>query len=897
MKHFLFGLLLIVGLFIGSAMLPAARAVALARQPSPTAQDNVTSDRLRELTESASNIVTTFISAVQQPLGKYFDNLAYILAYFITLVFFMRLLRQGGSADEMYWALIRLVCCFILLGACAYREPGAIETSGAVDFDKTDLTTYIGQVGNAFAYGEGGDNNSLIGRNVERRRLAFSNGYSEFVANEFTYRINDENRLIQYPDDATGGEQVMAVDSSTGDSIRKVAGALTNERGWSMDKLFQYLNMARGIVEFGDLFLLILNGFLIAAIKLSAPFMIAVSIDREFASRIGKNFAWGALVVLVIMPFISQLVRFFAYTAGAIPFGKVANPYFVYDATSGNVIVHGNPEYMIIISAALMTICGLCMFASPFISYKIAQGGVFEAVAGTVSGWMGAMIGTGISMWSSATGANINKQAADISSSAQAQGDTQSAAGAQRSELISANAHRSATEAQSRGDAVASSSTAWLEANAASARADIAANRSTADAQTTFGEAQINNEAERRSAAFGTEQQLGEAKYDQFYIGGGVAKGLGDTVTAIGNSGGLSGQNAAVAPVAGDALMGAKVLSYFAGNKDSATASGSGGGAPHSSSSPYLGANGKAQGGEREFVPALNGNSVNDAIRGAGANPNQSSCAYTGNGALKNLGLIPKNAHTSARARESMDDLQSKGGWQKVNPQEMQAGDAVFFVGKNWGKAKYPDMNGAGVHQMTATGHGTVSGSPGHGLKFERNAYGMQRSMGGEMVVLRSPQLAQSAASANGRSVMIPEGNRAIFAAPFPVQKALMENERAAIKTGGGDAAARIGYERRSGAAWNEAASLKGVAVSEAQGKQSIAWSQHGSRMNAAGIEHRGASQSAEVRFEASSAAIKTRHEAAMKAANLNAAASVISSFGSTIASQAQGAMQQYNRF
>ncbi len=852
-------LLSVVGVSAGAWWMPSAHAQhPCGPTPCPSTQDDSMREKLEALTDAAKKIVPTFINAVHDPLGTYFDNLAYLLAYIVTFIFLMRLIKQGGDPEDFYWSIGRMALMFALLGFCAYRTPSSGQG--------TDLPTFFGRIGVGIAYGDPGDNGSFLGRKVKERQLKFSNGYSDFVSNSFYYEIDGEDRLIEYPDDDASGKQVFAAPNSGGEVLNRIANAVQSDRGWSMDRLFQFLNVSRGVVEFGDLFLLILNGFLVAAVKLAAPFMVAISIDREFAQRVGKNFAWGSAVVLIVMPIISQIVRWCAYSIGAIPFGHIKNPYFVFDATTGSVVVNGSPEWMIIISASLMMICGLCMFASPFISYKLAQGGVFEAIAGTVSGWMGAMIGTGISMWSAATGAAISKQAADQTATAQAAADTRSAEGSLTSAIIQANTKHRADGIRSSAEASSASNMAMIEASSKAMSADVSAQEKVSGFLASLGEEQGKNQARLQAEGFQTDANMREAVMDGTPVIGAVAKEMSD----------------------------AKNSYYMGVGGPSAVPTGA---------------------GQQQYVPALTGSNINQAVQRAGTLPNESSCAWTGNSTLKNLGLIPQNARTSANARQSMNDLGTHG-WQRVNPSDMQAGDAVFFVGQRWGKQKYGDLGGAGFHQMTATGNGTVSGSPGRGVKFEQNVGGMLRSRGGQMVVMRAPAFTNSASAEGGRVVglpidkndpeslfmpkpgmAIPTGRTDMGTMPFPVRKLVAGYEKTRIEVGGANAAAQWGTNVKINAAYQEAQGMKAIAWNEAAGKQQVAWQTHGMRMQAAGVEKHGSIQAAQTQFQASKDAIQIRHEAALKQASLIRLSTLVTSFGSTVANQAHGAMQQYNRF
>lgn len=801
--------------------------------PCASNQDDSIRDRLEDLTDAAKRLVPTFIQAVHDPLGSYFDNLAYILAYCVALVFLIRLLRQGGDAEEVYWAMARMALMFALLGFCAYRSPQSGQG--------TDLPTMASRIGNGIAYGGQRDDQSFLGRKVSQRQLKFSNSYSDFVDNSFYYRINGEDRLIEYPDDE-GGQQVLTVPNSGGDALQRIANAVTNDRGWSMDRLFQFLNISRGVVEFGDLFLLILNGFLIAAVKMAAPFIVAISIDREFAQRVGKNFAWGAAVVLIVMPIISQIVRWVAYTVGSIPFGHISNPYFVYDPSTGSVVVHGNPEYMIIISGFVMMICGLCMFASPFISYKLAQGGVFEAIAGTVSGWMGALIGTGISMWSAATGASISKQAAETSATAQMQADTVGAAGAYRSSMIGANARHSAAIVQSQTEMMTGINSARVDQWGATQRAGIAAQEKiagiTADANSTL----INNEAKRRAETYGASVGLDKAEYEQFGVFGSIVQEGRDAGIGLG----LNSND--------------RTDSY----------------------SDYL--NGSGQPNDAPFSPQLNGNGAPAIGNFSGWEKYGGTRPFNVNSDAQGI----KDAYKEQFGKEMPANIGQRPIHNREGYDHRNAMDVPIDPNSNEGKwlRGYLQQQGipyrAASRPMTSASTGKIT-STGRHIHIGQGSH----DSGGQTWAVGTtvPQ------------VSIPQGNQSIRNAPFPVQDKVVPAEKARIETGGSDSAARYSAAVKTNAAIAEAQGLSRVAAQESAAKQQIARAANAGRIRAADIDQQGTINAARVTLNASEAAIRARYEGAMKAANLQRLSTIVTSFGSTIANQAQGAMQQYNRF
>jgi hypothetical protein len=188
-----------------------------------------------------------------------------------------------------------------------------------------------------------------------------------------------------------------------------------------MPFLFSILSFARGILAFGDLYLLALGGFLMIAVRLAAPVMIALAIDRNLANKISYPFLWGTIVLTLIWPVVSQLIRAFAYMGGNLAMSLDASD-VVYQwdpQTMGEIMTSGaEPFYTVIIAIVIMTIAGLSLWMSPVIAYKVAMGQVYESVSSTVSSWAGALVGAGIELYSSAIAASISNQA----ERAQAQG-------------------------------------------------------------------------------------------------------------------------------------------------------------------------------------------------------------------------------------------------------------------------------------------------------------------------------------------------------------------------------------------------------------------------------------------------------------------------------------------
>jgi murein DD-endopeptidase MepM/ murein hydrolase activator NlpD len=504
-------------------------------------------------------------------------------------------------------------------------------------------------------------------------------------------------------------------------------------------------------------------------------------------------------------------------------------------------------------------ICGLCMFASPFISYKLAQGGVFEGVAGTVAGWMGAIVGVGASVWSSATGAAINRQADQMSANAQQKADGVSAQGSHRAELLSANAKHSADETRSRTEAASAVSSARLEGWATGERADIGASEKIAGEQSRLGETLINNEAKRRAEAFGAEVGLDKANYEALGVVGSVGQEVGDAWTHTVGSG-----------------LPANYSDYINGADGNSAGFGQPAAAPFQ---PRILSPGEEAPGWAAPVPRGGQfSSPRDGGERMHRSTDQSAPAGTPIGVAAS-GTVSKNYwdDTSGWCLE----VDHGGGW-KTSYAHMQQQSSM--------------TQGAHVNRGEMIGKVGDTGSGSHGDHLHFVTKLNDQRVDANRTNLR-PFLGSSAGNPDGMNVTIPQGNHSIRNAPFGVQEKIVPFEKTRIETGASDAAARAGAGVRIGAAQREAAGLRYVAGVETGEKTRIAYAAHGGRMQAAGIEHRGSVQSAGIRLDSTTAAIGIRHEAAMKQANLRALSTLVTSVGSTVANQMQGAMQQYNRF
>lgn len=839
-------------------------------------------DTLERIAGAAADMIPTFVKTVEEPLGPYFDFLAWYLAWLIMLMFMLKVFRGAAQNDpeDIFWAFARVGVCFALLSYCG-------DTNG--DGVRGDLVNRLGRIGNSVAYGDpcGDGCRSFLQRQVHEKQLQFSNSYTRFLEGHFMYRVDNEDRLVQYPDEENVGFQMLAAMYSGTYSPQQLADKF-NPSGWSMGWLFQFLNFGRGLVEFGDLFLLILNGFLVASIRLAAPFMTAVAIDREHAKRISVPYAWGVVIVTLVMPSVSQVIRFFAYTVANIPlgFGGGANPYFKFDPSTAKVVALGNPEYSILIAALVMIICGLSMFASPYISYKLGQGAVLEAVTGVVSGWMGAIVSTGVSTASVAMGAAISNQAANVSANAGA-----------RAEGVTAN---SALEASNRNAAGALSNQIALSRSSQQAEVGNARATEWASAQRAIAQ-QEKLEAEQVAGV-----QAGDMERDTK-----LANQLATSTVGLDDS---FRNDFGVLNMATSSIddLGRGLGFRSTRNVDNVT---DGVGAIPGTEQPFRGL---GEGGR--VAPTVSGGAYG-ARRDYGQHTGVDDNNFRAGEAV---GVAAAGRVSFARATEGAGGVVAVdhgGGRQSVykhldpesikgvkEGQQVERGD---FIGRV-ATAERAGTSAQGAHlhfeagMAAGKGKGGVprtSGDPNSAEFSDLRAINLSTSTvsGGRRGAYQAPENVRSFLdSAGGDISKLPHTKRDQYLAMTNATREAMTSGAAdRHKSGATIEAGRAYTSREIEIGSRDAHVREGIAVTAGGQRESAARHLYRETRAANEITYRGqaGNPNAQPGTPEYQGAIEIRRVAAVEAARLNAMAQVVSGLGSTIASQTQSVFQQFNRY
>ena len=463
----------------------------------------------------AGALIPMLQNEIEGPLLPWLENLSWGLAVLVIIFGFARLWRENaGAGADLFWWFGRIAIIFALAG------------SGPTIVSKLD------SIGQEIAWGGSGNSDSVLYRFYKNHRNSFEEGYSRFTKGHFTVEPTGE-KLKPPPG---GGEAVLGVIRDVVASPKDVNNKFET-LSHDMPFLFSVLSFARGILAFGDLYLLALGGFLMIAVRLAAPVMIALAIDRNLANKISYPFLWGTVVLTLIWPVVSQLIRAFAYMGGNLAMSLDASD-VVYQwdpQTMGEIMTSGaEPFYTVILAIVIMTIAGLSLWMSPVIAYKVAMGQVYESVSSTVSGWAGALVGAGIELYSSAIAASISNQAERAQAQGQYLGEMTRAGTAYEAGRINALANRIRGITGIEGNRISSVESIYggltratgainterLYANdTAAALANLNTNDIWTRNQQTLGD--LNAERRQQSANIETNR----AADTQHFIGGKIIKG------------------------------------------------------------------------------------------------------------------------------------------------------------------------------------------------------------------------------------------------------------------------------------------------------------------------------------------------------------------------------------
>lgn len=376
------------GLLLISLFMLSHSAIALAQNPKPTPTpttnaNNSATDPLVNLVLVAENLIPKLQEVIESPLVKGLENLAFWIAVIVMLLSFARLFRENdGASKDLFWWCFRLAIIFTLFGT----GRTIINTASQIGYDIINVTEFRKVFWDA--------------------ELDFNVNYQKFTEGMFLVKSAANN-----PDEVIGAL------TSENPNFRDIT-KLLDVSSWNLSNVFIGVTLGRFLLEFAQLFLAILSALLTIGLRLFAPFAIALAIDRTLAQRISYPFAWSAGVFTLITPLVSHILGLVVYTTGNLAF-KIIAPETGLFTLDANGAITGDPSritqavYASIVLMVLMVLSSLLLLASPYISYKLAFGQIFEAVSTTASGWMGAFAATGLEIAGVKYGTSLQRQASE----------------------------------------------------------------------------------------------------------------------------------------------------------------------------------------------------------------------------------------------------------------------------------------------------------------------------------------------------------------------------------------------------------------------------------------------------------------------------------------------------
>ncbi len=380
--------------------------------PTPVQGESVTNaDAMTNLVIVAGNLIPRVQEAVENPLINGLENLAFWISVVVMMLSFARLFRENdGATKDLFWWCLRLAIVFTLFGT----SRAIINTWDEIGYDIVNVTQFRKVLWDA--------------------EIEFNTSYEKFTEGMFLVK-------------ATNATDAIAALTTDDVNLRNIANATNNPSAWSLPNIFIGVTIARAILQFAQIFLALLGGLILIALRLFAPFAIALAVDRNLAQRISYPFAWSAAVFTMVTPLVSHFIGFLVYQAGNLALGIIRpdSPVFTLAADgsiAGDPNVVGPATAACVVLIALMIVGALLLLASPYISYKLAFGQIFEAVSATAAGWMGALTATGIEIAGITFGSALQRQAGETRIEGQAQAEIARAMAARESSDLQARAHK-----------------------------------------------------------------------------------------------------------------------------------------------------------------------------------------------------------------------------------------------------------------------------------------------------------------------------------------------------------------------------------------------------------------------------------------------------------------------
>jgi hypothetical protein len=404
--------------------------LAQAQSPSPTPAPSPVrslSDNIAALSQRAGALLPYINDEIVSKLIGWFELLAWVIGNCLAGFAMLRIAREdNGEGSNLLWWFGRLALFFVLSG-----------TSLAI-------INGMSAIGYEIANGNESGQRSILQNLYLAQRDSFNDSYAKFQQNMFTVKVDGRETSVNAV--PLGTESVLGIIVDTDSTIQNFD-QKADVSQWSISTMMTWLNFERGLIDFGDLILVILGAALTLGLKLAMPFMLACIVDKNIANKTTYPFFYGVIALTLLWPSVSKVIRIVAYMWGnvAMAVGD-SSPLYIWDYQTMRAITNplAQPQYTVALAVFAMGLGALCLYGTPFISLYLLSGRVYESVATVVSSWMGAMVGTGIEKYSAEAAASINRQAETTQYNAGYQADVTRSAGQQEAGNLRAQGQRSA---------------------------------------------------------------------------------------------------------------------------------------------------------------------------------------------------------------------------------------------------------------------------------------------------------------------------------------------------------------------------------------------------------------------------------------------------------------------
>src|SRR5262245_1821634 len=292
---------------------PASAQSTPTPSPTPTAASKPSmSDTLAEMANRAKDLLPIIRNEIEGPLMPLLENLSLLVASLVMIAAFARLWRENaGAGVDLFWWFARLGIIFALLGS-GPRIVDGMFTTGRELAEGSESTP-------------GPVKSSVLLQFYSRQRVAFDLAYKKFTEGVFT--VNGVSAAPGSVAPAPRMGVLWSEETSMPDPIKRME-SISSDMPLYLDSL----NFSHAVISFGDLFLTMLSSFLMIAMRLAAPVMIALAIDRSLAQRVTYPYLWGLVVLTLIWPIIVLIIKSIAYMGGniAMALGD-KTPFYLFD--------------------------------------------------------------------------------------------------------------------------------------------------------------------------------------------------------------------------------------------------------------------------------------------------------------------------------------------------------------------------------------------------------------------------------------------------------------------------------------------------------------------------------------------------------------------------------------